>query len=500
MRSRWLLFALGMLLILAGCKKESNTPHPLIPPPVKGNGILSIANVLQSNMVVQRDKPFKIWGSALAAAKITVNVSWNSSNFTADADHSGNWSVTVPASAANSDPQTITAKDGGAGSVTLNNILIGDVWICSGQSNMVYQVDSIPPFGGVTDYPDEIAAANFPLIRVLTIQTDMESSPVSSLTFPAAWTVCSPQTVGPISGVAYYFARKLYTSLNVPVGIIISAVNGTSCEAWINEAGFQANPNLSNYSGINNATMYYNGMINPLINLSIKGFTWYQGENNKNNDPVSDYTRLNSALIVAWRQAFNQGSLPFYFVQMTPFDQYYYSTNPVGGEPSSDDYAKFREAQANVLAVPNTGMAITMDVGEPANQHPPNKKPVGERLALLALNNTYGQPVQCYGPQYASYTTSGNTVTISFKQGTAQGLNTINNSPLKQYFFVAGSNHNFIQASAAISGSQIILTAPANASLPIQAVRYAFTVAPVTNLQNSAALPMEPFRTDNWSN
>ncbi len=365
---------------------------------------------------------------------------------------------------------------------------------------MVYQVDSIPPFGGVVDYPDEIAAANFPLIRALTVQVDQESNPVDSLTFPAAWTVCSPQTVGQMSAVAYYFARKLYTSLNVPIGIIVSAVNGTSCEAWINNAGFQANPYLSKYSGINDATMYYNGMINPLINLSIKGFTWYQGENNKNNDPVSDYTKLNSALIVAWRQVFNQGSLPFYFVQMTPFDQYYYSTNPVGGYPTSDDYAKFREAQANVLAVPNTGMAVTMDVGEPGNQHPHNKKPVGERLALLALNNAYGQPVQCYGPQYDSYTTSGNSVTISFKQGTAQGLNTINNLPLKQYFFVAGTDHNFIQASAAISGSQIILTAPANTPLPIQAVRYAFTVDPVTNLQNSAALPMEPFRTDNWSN
>jgi len=500
MRSRWLLFALFSLLILVGCKKESHTPPPIIPPPLKITGTLTIANVLQSNMVVQRGKPFQVWGRAPATTKITVNVSWNSSDFAAVADGSGNWSVTIPASGANGDPQTITAKGDNVNTVTLKNILIGDVWICSGQSNMVYQVDSIPPFGGVVDYPDEIAAANFPLIRALTVQVDQESSPVDSLTFPAAWAVCSPQTVGQMSAVAYYFARKLYISLNVPIGIIVSAVNGTSCEAWINTAGFQANPYLSKYSSINSATMYYNGMINPLTNLPIKGFTWYQGENNKNNTPVSDYTKLNSALIVAWRQAFNQGSLPFYFVQMTPFDQYYYSTNPVGGYPASDDYAKFREAQANVLSVPNTGMAVTMDVGEPVNQHPHDKKPVGERLALLALNNTYGQPVQCYGPQYDSYTTSGNSVTISFKQGTAQGLNTINNLPIKQYFFVAGTDHNFIQASAAISGSQIILTAPANTPLPIQAVRYAFTVDPVTNLQNSAALPMEPFRTDNWSN
>jgi len=500
MKPRWLLCALCMLLIIAGCKKENNTPTQKKPPPANIAGTLTIANVLQSNMVVQRDKPFQIWGKAPAATKITVNVSWDQADFNAVTNSSGNWSVTIPASTANGDPQTITAKGSNSNTVTLKNILIGDVWICSGQSNMVYQVDSLPPFGGVIDYSDEIAAANFPSIRSLTVQADQESNPVDSLTFPASWVVCSPQTVGNLSAVAYYFARKLYISLNVPVGIIVSAVNGSSCEAWINRVGFNSNVVISKYSGINNATMYYNGMINPFIKLPVKGFTWYQGENNKNNNPVSDYTQLNSTLITAWRKAFNQDVLPFYFVQMTPFDQNYYSTKPVGGDPTSDDYAKFREAQSNVLAVPNTGMAITMDVGEPGNQHPHNKKPVGERLALLALNNTYGQPVQCYGPQYASYTTSGNTATINFKQGTANGLNTINNLPLKQYFFVAGTDHNFLQASAVISGSQIKLTAPANTPLPIQAIRYAFTVAPVTNLQNSAALPMEPFRTDNWDN
>jgi len=214
MRSSWLLFALCMLLVLAGCKKESNTPPPVIPPPVKVTGKLSIANVLQSNMVVQRDKPFKVWGTAEAAAKVTVNVSWNSSDFTAIADQSGNWSVIIPSAAANSDPQTIKIKDDSADTLLVKNILIGDVWICSGQSNMVYQVDSIPPFGGVTDYPAEIAAANFPLIRALTVQTDMEQNPVDNLMFPASWQVCSPQTVGQMSGVAYYFAQKLYTTLN----------------------------------------------------------------------------------------------------------------------------------------------------------------------------------------------------------------------------------------------------------------------------------------------
>jgi sialate O-acetylesterase len=451
-------------------------------------------------MVVQRNKPFLVWGKAQPNLNISVNVSWNSNAFSGTADATGNWKVSIPAETATNTPQTITVKGGNTEPITLNNILIGDVWICSGQSNMVFEVDSIPPFRGVTNYQQEIMAANYPDIRATTLQTDLQQNPVDTLTYPANWVVCSPSTVGPISGVAYYFARKLNTDLNVPIGIIISAVDGTSCETWTSEASFQANPNLSAYDDINDASMLYNGMINPLINLSITGFTWYQGENNRHNNPVSDYTKLNSVLIQGWRSAFNQGTLPFYLVQMPPFAVDYYFTNPVGGDPTADDYAKFREAQANVLTVTNTGMAVTMDVGEPANQHPQNKKAVGERLALLALKNIYGQNVLCYGPQYSSFSTSGNTATINFKAGTADGLNTINNAPLKQYFFVAGADQVFSQASAVINGNKIIVTAPANVILPIQAVRYAFTNAPVTNLQNAAALPMEPFRTDNWSN
>jgi sialate O-acetylesterase len=508
MKLKWLLLSLCLLLILAGCKKDNNSPEVIKKSGGAGTGgtgtgtssALSIANVLQSNMVVQRGKPFSVWGASLAGAAITVQVSWNSATFSTTANSAGQWNVIIPAALANASPQTIDVTASGT-TIKLNNILIGDVWVCSGQSNMVFEVDSIPPFRGVLNYPAEIAAANYPSIRAITLNTDYEASPVDSLTQVAHWQVCSPATVGNMSGVAYYFARELNTTLNVPIGIIISAVDGTSCEAWTSEASFQANPNIINYSDINNATMLYNGMIHPLVNLPISGFIWYQGENNRYNDPPSDYTHLNSDLIAGWRTAFNQGQLPFYFVQMPPFAVDYFTTNPVGGNLLLDDYAKVREAQANVRAVAGTGMAITMDVGEPANQHPRDKKPVGERLALLALKNTYGQNIQCIGPQFASYTTNGaNVATINFVAGTAGGLGAINNSPLNQYFFVAGTNQVFVQATAVISGSQVIVTAPASVPLPIKAVRYAFTNAPVTNLQNSAGLPMEPFRTDTWSN
>jgi len=503
MKLKWLLITLCVLFILQSCKKDHYKPDLIN----TGNNItgsatshkLAIANVLQSNMVVQRNKPFKIWGISGINATITVNASWHDGPLTTTADGTGNWNVIIPAAAANATPQTISVSDNSK-NVSLNNILIGDVWLCAGQSNMVYQMDSIAPFRGVLNYQSEISMANNPSIRALTLQADYEMTPADSLMKPANWQVCSPTTVGNWSGVAYYFAQKLNASLNVPIGIIVSAVNGTSCEAWTSKATFDANPSLSSYSTINYATQLYNGMIYPFTSLPISGFIWYQGENNRHNDPPSDYTRLNSAMITGWRNAFSQGQLPFYFVQMPPFAVDYFSTTPVGGDLTADDYALFREAQTNVRQVPGTGMSVTMDVGEPANQHPRNKKPVGERLALLALKNTYGNNIQCNGPQYLSYTTNGSQVTISFVSGTADGLSTVNDQPINQYFFVAGTDHHFVQASAVIYGSQIVLTVPQRVPLPIQGVRYAFTNAPVTNLQNSAGLPMEPFRTDAWAN
>jgi len=497
MRLKLTLAIITLLFVLGSCKKDNHFPQPVNKPlPIASN--FTIANTLQSNMVIQRNKPLQVWGTATALSKIILKTSWLTDSISTTTDASGSWELSVNVGSANATPQTITATVVGGKSISLKNVLIGDVWICSGQSNMVMQVDSISPFQGVTNYKAEIAAANYPDIRVLTLQADYETNPVDTLSHKASWTVCSPQTAGEISGVAYYFARKLNTDLTVPIGIIVSAVDGTSCEAWTSEASFTANPYLNTYATINNATQLYNGMISPLKTLSISGFIWYQGENNKYDDPVSDYTKLNSALIVGWRAIFNQGNLPFYFVQMPPFAQDYYATTPIGGDITKDTYAKFREAQANVLNIVNTGMAITMDVGEPANQHPPDKKPVGERLALLAEKNMYNQNVQCYGPQYSAYTINNNTVTISFKNGS--GLNTINNAALNQYFFISGNDRNFIKANAQIVNDQIVLTAPSNFTLPIVAIRYAFTDAPVTNLQNSAGLPMEPFRTDSWSN
>jgi len=446
-------------------------------------------------MVIQRDKPCLLWGSAPNGDTVTVKVSWNATTFYAVATASNTWQISIPAAPANADPQTIDCVTADSIPVNLKNILIGDVWICSGQSNMEKNMSI------VLNSDEEIAAANYPNIRVSTLATDYEDGPTTTLSNNATWTACSPKTASQYSAVAYYFARSLNASLNVPIGIIVSAVGATLCEEWTASAAISSNPILLNYYKYDIDSKLYNGMIYPLKNLSIKGFTWYQGEGNRNNDPVSNYTLLNVALVANWRSIFNQGTLPFYYVQVAPYDILYNPATNTGGSPNADDYAKFREAQANIRAmVPASGMAVTMDVGDSTEIHPANKAPVGERLALLALKNDYNQPVQCVGPQYSSYSVNGNTATISFVQGTATGLNTIQNAPLAQYFFMAGADHVFRRGKAVITGEQVIVTASALTPLPIQAIRYAFTDYPITNLQNSADLPAEPFRTDNWDN
>lgn len=463
-----------------------------------GDSKFSFGSALQSNMVIQRDKPFVIWGTARAKQSVTINVSWGAAPATTTADDAGNWKISVPAAPANSTPQTITGKPNGDPAVTLNNILIGDVWLCVGQSNMTMPVDAISPFLGVTDYQNEIAAANYPLIRAATVASDYEDVPQSNFKTPAPWVVCSPSTVGPVSAVAYFFARKLNITLNVPIGIIVSSINGSYAQEWANQEAIAGDIILNAIYGSNNSSLY-NGMISPLTNLNIKGFLWYQGENNQHDNPVN-YTRLNQALITGWRTKFNDSKLPFYLVQLTPFAEDYATTNPPGGDKTLDYLAHFREGQANVLSLPGTGMAVTMDVGEVDNHHPRNKKPVGERLALLALKNDYGQNVQTQGPHFSSWTTAGNTATINFAAGTANGLTTGDSKPLNQFFFVAAADKVFRQATATIVGSTIKVVAPADMKQPILAVRYAFTNAPVTNLQNSSSLPAEPFRTDNWDN
>jgi sialate O-acetylesterase len=302
-----LFVCLLCLLIIAGCKKDKSI-DPLIPPvvipptnPPVTDKPFAIAGALQNNMVIQRDKPAKIWGTAKAASVITINASWNNSPITVTTTTAGLWEASIPASPANASPQTLSIAALDETTITLNNILIGDVWLCAGQSNMNMPVGPLAPsFVGVENYAAEIAAANYPQIRSFTVKEDYESAPATALSIPANWVICSPANAGSLSAVAYFFSRKLHTDLNVPIGIIVSAVNGSWCETWTPKTALQSDPLISAYIGQNQSSTLFNGMIAPLTKLAIKGFTWYQGENNQKMQPLSDYTKLNAALIKGW--------------------------------------------------------------------------------------------------------------------------------------------------------------------------------------------------------
>lgn len=502
MRANFVL-ATAFIVLIYSCRKENFTASN------KANNIsvenaavptFKVGRVLGSNMVIQRNKPFTVWGSNAAAGDtIQVNASWNADSFKAIADNTGHWSVSIPAATANTNAQTLEIKQNGIIKSTFTNILIGDVWLCSGQSNMDMPVDSTGPwpfYEGVDNYQEEIASANYPMLRLIKVRTDFRKQPQDDLTYTTSWSVCTPETAKQYSAVAYFFGRKLMLDVNVPIGLVVSSVGGTACEAWTQKETIQADPVLdAYYTGRNFSSQLFNGMIYPLRNLSLNGFIWYQGESNRHDSPSVNYTKLNTAMIGNWRNTFNQGNLSFYYVQMTPYDENFLS----GSKASDYDYAIFREAQKNIrTSAPNAGMAVTMDVGDAIRIHPKNKRPVGERLALLALNKDYGFTVQSSGPVYASFTQSGYNAKIKFVAGTANGLNTINDAPLNQYFFAAGTDHKFRKCNAKISGNIILLKAPSTIPLPIMAIRYAFTNYPITNLQNDAGLPAEPFRTDNW--
>ncbi|RVU00345.1 sialate O-acetylesterase [Mucilaginibacter limnophilus] len=505
------VFFSSILIVFAllGCSKTTVLPSPEInTPPIEQDTVnasaFSVSNVFGDNMVIQRDKPFSIWGRTSAGRTVTVKTSWSGSIFTTVAQTDGTWKITLPATGAINVPQTIVSSVNGIKPDTLSNVLIGDVWICSGQSNMDMPVDSVSPwFGyeGVINYQAEIASANFPEIRLTNVDDWFSTQPQENIRTAAKWQMCNPQTVKNHSAVSYFFGRMLYTRLKVPVGLIVSSVGGTDCESWTDKETLQADPTLNSfYNGKNRSSQLYNGMIYPLRNMAVKGFIWYQGENNRHNIPASNYTLLTSSMIQGWRKAFNQPELPFYYVQVAPYAEDFFTSNPWGGDPVLYDYSIFREAQEKIRHVtPNTGMAFTTDVGEAFRIHPKDKRPVGERLAYIALNQTYSQSdVVWNGPRYASHTINGNIISISFVPGTAQGLTTKDNKPLAQLFFVAGTDKIFRKGNATISGDKVLVSIPAGTPLPVQAIRYAFTNIGITNLQNSAGLPAEMFRTDNW--
>lgn len=462
-----------------------------------------LATVLQSGMVVQQEKPFKIWGKAAAGTALTIHASWNPVVFTVKAENNGTFYGEIEVPKANKGDYTkhqlrVVSKDT---TIVLDDLMIGEVWFLSGQSNMEMSMRPYPPYHkGVIDNVNEIAKATIPGLRVYRNEKKYDAA-LQEFT-DGKWWYCEPANVALFSGVGFYFGRKLQQQLDIPVGLVQSSIGSASCQAFMSRAAlsydaelkaayldpYDRNPN--DKIPLLRPMLVYNAMIHPLQPLSVRGVLWYQGESNAGE--IQLYPALMARLVESWRAEFKNPEMPFYYVQMTPF-------NWNKKDSAEHKYAFFREGQANVKnLVKNVDMVCTMDVGDPQDIHPTNKKPVGERLAGLALYNTYGITADYpYGPIYSSMMVKSDKVLINFMpESVNMGLNT-RDGKSPQHFYVAGEDKVFHPAVATIKGKSIVLTSTL-VKKPV-AVRYAFTNYPVTNLQNKNGLPVYPFRTDNWS-
>lgn len=476
---------------------------------------ITLPSVIGDNMVLQQKTASAIWGQAEPGEKVSVEGSWERASVeSVVANKDGNWMVKIKTPPAGG-PFKLTIQ--GNNTIELKNVMSGEVWVSGGQSNMDQPLlgygDDQPTAGG----PAEIAAAKYPNIRLFNIMPDAASEQ-PQFTCPGAWQECSPETVGMFSAIAYIFGKEIHQYTGVPVGLIHSCVGGTYLETWMKpevvendpefkkidpalvqarDAWMAQNPDNElpfHFQDFERTGRLYNGMIVPLIPYTIKGVIWYQGESNGARG--EQYQRLFPAMIESWRAEWGQGDFPFYFVQLASFFDHK-PTEEIPCEkpvtPQAHPWAELREAQRLTLNVPNTGMAVAIDLGESNNIHPARKVEVGERLALWALANDYGKKVPVSGPLYKSIKIEGGKMRISFDH-TDGGL-VSKGGPLEG-FAIAGADEKFVWADAIIDGDSIVVS---NADIkdPV-AVRYAWEIDPLCNLYNGAGLPASPFRTDSW--
>lgn len=461
---------------------------------------LKLAGIFTDRMVFQRECEAAIWGTAQPSARVTVAPSWSKESFHAEADSSGNWRTKIKTPIAGGPFKVdITSGDD---SITLSDVLVGEVWICSGQSNMQWKLRGF----GVDHFKEDVDKATHPNIRFCSIPQVLALEEQDDV--HATWTTCTPQSALAFSAVGYFFGSRLHQELDIPIGLISSNWGGSSAEAWVSpevlgKQFLEFNASVSNYEALveDSGVLYnnikkapkglrqtspavlYNSMIHPLIPFSFRGVVWYQGESNVKQP--EQYRTLFPAVIRDWRDRWNLGDFPFYFVQIAPFA---YKQNPVSA-------AFLREAQMMTLSEPNTGMVVTMDIGDPTNIHPKQKKPVGERLALLALKRDYGRSeIVDSGPLYSGYTVEGDTVRLTFKN-LGRGLISRDKKPLT-HFTIAGADKAFVVAEASIQGDTIVVHSD-KVSQPV-AVRFAWGSGDVPNLSNKEGLPASSFRTDDW--
>jgi sialate O-acetylesterase len=483
---------------------------------------LWLPRVFSDHMVLQRDTPLPVWGRATPGTTVTASIAGKTASSTAGGD--GRFRLDLPALSAGG-PHELKVATSDA-SRTFTDVLVGEVWLCSGQSNMDFSLAKTAKrsFAGATNWEQEVAKADHPQIREFKAEWAMTEDPQPEL--EGAWTVCSPKTAGEFSAVAYFFARELQKELGVPVGLVTSAFGASTAEAWISKEKLSADPafkplhdafwkkfiayrdnpkpftdygnamakwTASNKNGRaprhpdpiqdqHNPSVLFNGMIAPLVPYALRGAIWYQGESNLGTRQL--YPALQKALIEDWRTRWSR-DFSFHFVQLAPYQK----PKP---EPADSSLATMREAQASSLSLPKTGMAVTLDLGEEKDIHPRNKQDVGKRLALLALKNDYGKELPSRGPVFKTAEIEDGRIVLHFD--TTDGALVAKDGPLK-HFAIAGDDRKFVWAEAGIEGDTVIVSSPA-VPRPVH-VRYAWADNPEgANLFNSAGLPAAPFRTD----
>ncbi len=507
--SRSLFFAVALVLLSAG----------LVVADVK------LPAVIGDNMVLQRGMKVPIWGWAEPGEQIVVKFGLSSMAWAATADADGKWVARIgPFETGGPFDLTIEANN----TIVVKNILVGEVWVCSGQSNMEWPVNQS------ANAEQEIAEANYANIRLFTVSKKVSQEPLEDCR--GRWRACNSDTVQGFSAVGYFFGRYLHQDLGVPVGLINTSWGGTPAEAWTSREYLEMDddfkPMLERYEeaaarypelkqkyerqmkkfeetaaklkaegkqvprrprGLaapmgpdhqNSPTGLYNAMILPIVPYAIRGAIWYQGESNASR--AYQYRELFPAMIMCWRQTWRQGDFPFLFVQLANFME-------AKSEPTESEWAELREAQLMTLTLPRTGMAVTIDIGQADDIHPKNKRDVGKRLALWTLAETYSRDVVYSGPLYESMDIDGDKITLHFEH-VGDGL--VARGDQLQGFAIAGADRKFVWADAKIQGDTVMVSSDEVAE-PV-AVRYGWANNPVCSLYNADGLPASPFRTDMW--
>jgi sialate O-acetylesterase len=453
---------------------------------------VKLAPIFTDNMILQRNTQASLWGWSSSGKAVIVTTSWNNKKYTAKADASGKWKVQVQTPQAGG-PYTVNFNDGKP--LTIQNVLIGEVWICSGQSNMEMPVKGFrgQPVDGSNDL---ILHSRNKNIRLYTVPRAGSTTPMDT-SKQSAWKEADLEAVANFSATAYHFGKMLHELLNVPIGLVNVSYGGSVAEAWMNTNSLKEFPEIS-IPGKNDTirqpnkmpTILYNGMLHPITGYSMKGVIWYQGESNY--ERADQYEQLFPALVKLWRSLWQQGEFPFYFAQIAPYAYAQLPPYRVGGKFNS---AFIRDAQRKSAdKIPNSGMAVLIDAGEEKSIHPANKKLAGERLAVLALAKTYGLKGFGYeSPSYDSLVVTGNIAEVKFKNAT--NWLTSYGKELK-LFEVAGKDKVFYPATAVIQRSSVLVSSP-QVKEPV-AVRYAFRDFVTGELYSTEGLPVSSFRTDNW--